>query len=106
MMLARLSLIFFIWVPIFACEATPAYSPCEIVFELSAADLAAHANPYASVQLKAEFRSPRFHTYLMPAFWDGGRKMIVRFTPTEAGQWIYKTTSNLASFDGKEGSFT
>jgi len=109
MMLARLPLIFFICTPIFAqtpCEGTQAYSPCEIVFELSTTDLGAHPNPYTSVQLKAEFRSPRFHTYLMPAFWDGGRKMIVRFTPTEAGQWIYKTTSNLAGFDAKEGSFT
>ena len=31
----------------------------------------------------------------MPAFWDGGHKMIIRFAPTEAGQWIYKITSNL-----------
>ena len=56
-----------------ACEGTPAYSPCEIVFELSAADAAAHPNPYVSVELHAEFRSPTFRTYLMPAFWDGGR---------------------------------
>ena len=42
----------------------------------------------------------------MPAFWDGSRnKMIVRFTPTEAGQWIYRVTSNLPAFDGKEGMF-
>ncbi len=41
----------------------------------------------------------------MPAFWDGGRKMMVRFTPTEAGQWNYRTTSNLPAFDGKEGAF-
>ena len=87
------------------CDGTPAYSPCEMVFELSAADLAAHPNPYVDVQLQAEFKSPQFHTYAMPAFWDGGRKMIVRFTPTEAGQWSYRTTSNLAAFDGKEGAF-
>ena len=41
----------------------------------------------------------------MPAFWDGGRKMIVRFTPTEPGQWTYRITSNLPAFDGKEGMF-
>lgn len=107
-MQARLSLIFLLAAPLFAqtaCDGTPAYSPCEFVFELSAADAAAHPNPYVSVQLQAEFRSPRFHTYLMPAFWDGGRKMIIRFTPTEAGQWTYRTTSNLSGFDGKEGTF-
>src|ERR1700680_220117 len=92
--------------PVYAqisCEGTPAYSPCEISFELSAADLDAHPNPYAGVDLHAEFRSPRFRTYLMPAFWDGGRKMILRFTPTEAGQWIYRTASNVPALNGNDG---
>jgi hypothetical protein len=87
------------------CEGTPAYSPCEIAFDLSAADLAAHPNPYVTVELRVEFRSPRFRTYSMPAFWDGSRKMIVRFTPTEAGQWIFKASSNVPSFQGREGMF-
>ena len=107
-MLARLTLIFLIAAPVFAqspCDRTPAYSPCEIVFELSTGDLAAHHNPYVDVRLQAEFKSPRFHTYAMPAYWDGARKMIVRFTPTEAGQWSYRTTSNLPAFDAKEGAF-
>ena len=86
------------------CDNTPAYSPCELAFELSAADLAAHPNPYVSVQLHAEFRSPQFRTYLMPAFWDG-RKLIIRFTPTEAGAWTYRTTSNIAALAGQQGSF-
>src|SRR5271170_8506578 len=88
------------------CEGTPAYSPCEMAFELEAGDLTAHPNPYSTVTLRVEFRSPRFRTYAMPAFWDGGRKMIVRFSPTEAGQWIYKATSNVASFDGRQGMFS
>src|SRR5579863_223581 len=84
------------------CEGTPAYSPCEMPFELPGVN----PNPYATVTLNVEFRSPRFRTYLMPAFWDGSRnKMIVRFTPTEAGQWIYRATSNLPAFNGKEGMF-
>jgi hypothetical protein len=89
------------------CEGTPAYAPCEMLFDLSPADVAAHPNPYASVALQIEFRSPRFKTYLMPAFWDGRGKnqMIVRFTPTEAGQWIYRVTSNVAALDGKQGTF-
>jgi hypothetical protein len=42
----------------------------------------------------------------MPAFWDASRgKLIVRFTPTEDGQWTYKVTSNITAFDGKEGMF-
>jgi hypothetical protein len=106
-MLARLPLLCLLAAPAFAqtpCEGTPAYSPCELVFDLSPADLSAHPNPYSNVQLQAEFRSPHYHTYLMPAFWDG-RRMVLRFTPTEAGQWIYRVTSNLASLDGKQGAF-
>jgi hypothetical protein len=107
-MLARLPLIVLIAAPAFAqssCDETPAYSPCEMQFELSTADLAAHRNPYSDVQLQVEFKSPQFHTYAMPAFWDGWRKMRVRFSPTEAGQWSYHTTSNIPAFDGKEGAF-
>ena len=74
-------------------------------FELTAADRSAHPNPYVSAQLHIEFRSPHFHTYLMPAFWDGRTKLIVRFTPTEAGQWLYRITSNIAALDGKESTF-
>jgi hypothetical protein len=86
------------------CEGTPAYSPCEMLFDLPSAP--ANSNPYVTVALRIEFRSPRFKTYLMPAFWDSSRnKMVVRFTPTEAGQWIYRITSNLPAFDGKEAMF-
>jgi hypothetical protein len=109
-MLARLPLVFCVFalsaLAQSACEGTPAYSPCEIPFELSAGDAAAHLNPYATVTLQAEFRSPRFKTYLMPGFWDASRnKMVIRFTPAEAGQWTYRVTSNLPSFDGKESMF-
>lgn len=90
------------------CEGTPAYSPCEMPFDVGAADATGHTytNPYVAIQLQVEFRSPRFKTYLMPAFWDGTRNtMIVRFTPTEPGQWIYRATSNVSAFDGKQGTF-
>ena len=87
------------------CDNTAAYSPCEFVFELQGSEATAHPNPYLSVELQAEFRSPRFRTFLMPAFWAGGKKMVIRFTPTEAGPWTYKITGNLASFEGKQGTF-
>jgi hypothetical protein len=95
-------------IPAFAqtpCDNTPAYSPCEFVFELTGPEAAAHPDPYNDVEFQAEIRSPHFRTFLMPAFWDGGHKLILRFVPTESGQWIYKITSNVASIDGKEGSF-
>jgi len=88
------------------CPPTPAYSPCEIAFELSGAEAAAHPNPYASVQLDAEFRSPHFHTYRIPGFWDGGRRLFVRFAPTEPGDWLFRIDSNIARFEGQEGHFS
>lgn len=88
------------------CDKTPAYSRCEMVFDLAAPEAAANPNPYVTVQLRVEFRSPHMHTYGMPAFWDGGGRMVVRFSPTEAGHWDYHVTSNIASWNDKEGSFT
>jgi uncharacterized protein DUF5060/uncharacterized protein DUF4038 len=84
------------------CANTPAYSSCDIPFDLPPG----HSDPYRTVELKAEFRSPRHRTFAMPAFWAGGNRMVIRFTPTEAGDWDYRVTSNLKEFDGKQGSFT
>jgi Domain of unknown function (DUF5060)/Protein of unknown function (DUF4038) len=88
------------------CSNTPAYSPCELTFELADAEAAAHPNPYVSVDLKVEFRSPRHRTLAIPGFWDGGRRMVVRFSPTEPGEWDYHVTSNIAGWNDKTGSFT
>src|SRR5437764_5831976 len=89
-----------------ACNNTPAYSPCELVFELSDADAARHPEPYKTVELRVELRSPRLRTYAMPGYWDGGRRIVVRFSPTEAGGWDYRLASNVAVWDGKTGNFT
>jgi hypothetical protein len=83
------------------CDGTPAYSPCDLHFDLPPAA----SDPYASPLIEIEFRSPHFKTFLMPGFYDG-REMVVRFAPTEGGQWIYRITSSIAGLDGKEGSFT
>src|ERR1039458_5594120 len=88
------------------CNNTPAYSPCEIVFELSDAAAAKYPQPYQSVEMRVEFRSPRHRTLAIPAYWDGGRRMVVRFAPTEAGDWAYRLAGNLPEFDGKTGNFT
>src|SRR5579883_1562707 len=89
-----------------SCNHTPAYSPCDFVFELSDADAAAHPNPYRDVDVKAEFRGPRHKTYTVPAFWDGGKRIVVRFSPAEGGEWTYKLSGNIAAWEGKEGTFT
>ena len=63
------------------CPPTPVYSPCDLALELSAEELAAHPNPYATVELYAEFRSPGIDTYRLPMFWDGGGRFVARFAP-------------------------
>ncbi len=87
------------------CADTPVYTPCDIAIELDAA-AGQHANPYATVDLWAEFRSPEFKTFRVPAFWDGGRRMIFRFTPMEAGQYTYRLSGNIPSLEGKIDKFT
>jgi len=88
------------------CPPTPAFSPCEIVFELPETEAAAHPNPYLSVRLDAEFRSPRFRTLKLPGFWDGGRRFVVRFAPTGPGEWVFRTVSNVAGLNERNGSVT
>jgi hypothetical protein len=88
------------------CTTTPNFRPCDFLFELNDAEAAAHPNPYATIEIRAEFRSPRHKTYLMPGFWAGGKKMIIRFAPVEPGQWDYRVTSNIDRFNGNSGSFT
>ena len=86
------------------CPATPKYSPCEITIKLTPEEAAKHPNPYLSVELWAEVRSPEYKTYRVPAFWDGSQ-MRIRFSPDEAGDWTFKLTSNLPSVEGKIGTF-
>jgi hypothetical protein len=81
------------------CSGTPAWSTCDLAF-----DLEANENP-DNLELRAEFRSSR-RTYLMPAFRDAGRHFIIRFAPTEAGEWTYRLTSNLTRLNGQAGTFT
>src|ERR1039457_4652889 len=87
------------------CISTPSYSPCEMVFSLGAEDAAAHPNPYASVELTVTFRSPRQHSYPLAAYWDGSKRLVVRFSPTEVGNWDYLVTSNIATWNQQRGSF-
>jgi hypothetical protein len=83
------------------CQPTPAYALCEIVFELTAAEREAHPDPWSSIEIRAEVRSPRFRTFQAWAFPDGGNRMVLRFAPTEAGQWDLRLNSNLSRFQGK-----
>jgi len=87
------------------CAPTPLYDPCEITVEIPAAEAAKHPNPYLTIDLQAEMRSPKYKTYLVPAFWDGGRRLVIRFAPDEPGRWTYRLNSNLDGVDGTVQTF-
>ena len=88
------------------CGSAPLYETCEIEIEISQKAAEAHANPYMSVDLRAEFRSPKGgRTRVMPAFWDGGRRFVLRFAPLDAGRWDFRIISNLPELSGATGSF-
>lgn len=88
------------------CSEAAIYMPCEIGLEIPAEARAQHAHPYLSIDLWAEFRSPEYKTYRVPAFWAGAARMVFRFTPAEAGAWTYRITSNVPAWNGQTGSFT
>jgi hypothetical protein len=88
------------------CASTPSYSTCEMVFSLGAQDAASHPNPYTSVELTVTFRSPRQHSYALPAYWDGANRLVVRFSPVEVGDWDYLVSSNIAAWNQQRGSFS
>ena len=88
------------------CDSVPVYEPCEISMALSAAEVEAHPNPYVSVELRAEFRSPKKGTtYVIPAFWDGGGTFRLRFSPLDEGRWDFRLISNLDSLNRRMASF-
>jgi hypothetical protein len=82
------------------CPPTPRYSPCDLVFDIPS------TNAEHTLDLHAEFRSPTATTALVNAFWDGGTKWVIRFTPTESGNYTYRLTSAVESLNGKQGQFT
>jgi hypothetical protein len=77
-----------------------------LTLELTEAEAAQHPEIWRSVELRAEVKSPRFRTFLAEAFWTGGRKLSLRFTPTEAGAWQLRITSNIPRFDKQELNVT
>lgn len=84
--------------PVFAqpvCPVTPAWSTCDLAFDLQPGETAN--------DLRAEFRSPHHRTYMLHAFRDGDRRMVIRFSPTESGAWDYLVSSSAPRFEGMAG---
>jgi hypothetical protein len=59
-------------------------------------------NPYTDVELSAVFKK-NSKEINVPGFYDGDGRYIIRFSPDELGEWVYKTKSNVADLSGKTG---
>ena len=81
------------------CQDIRAFSPCDVVFELSPEEARAHPEPWRTLKLNAEVKSPRFRTFIAENFWDGANRLVLRFTPTEAGAWELLVSSNIPRWD-------
>ena len=89
-----------------SCDAgTAKYSPCELRFEWNQGELPPGKSPFRGELLNVAFRGPDAKTFLIPAFWDGGRVLRVRFTPNQAGTWTYRVTSVVKRFDHHQSTF-
>ena len=82
------------------CPPTPEFTPCDLVFDIPAAKTG------EALDLQAEFRSPHQSTGLAHAFWDGGTRWVIRYTPSESGTYEWRLTGSVAGFGGKQGQFT
>lgn len=74
------------------------------IFEL-ALSASSVGNPFVDVSFSAQF-SYKHRTIQIDGFYDGDGIYRVRFMPDTQGEWRYRTQSNLAELNGKEGSFT
>jgi len=102
--LSRLAVVLGVWTvfPVWAQLPTctvPVWSTCDLAFDLEAGE------NLATVQLHGEFRSAK-RTLLINAFRDADRRYVLRFAPTETGEWVYRLTSSIKRLDGQLGKVT
>ncbi len=67
----------------------------------------ARASAAPETELTVNLVSPSGHAFVASGFWDGDLTWRVRFMPTEAGHWRYRTQSMpvVAGLDGQSGEF-
>jgi len=61
------------------------------------------SNP-VDLDFSASLTSPSNKTLRVHGFYNGGHEYVIRFTPPEPGQWLFKTESTTASLNNLEGT--
>ncbi|MDR2841391.1 MAG: DUF5060 domain-containing protein [Paludibacter sp.] len=77
---------------------------CWGVYEISFKVNTLSANPFVGVKFFAEFTQGD-KIFTPEGFYDGNETYRLRFMPCNEGKWTYKTISNIAELNAKEGSF-
>jgi hypothetical protein len=62
------------------------------------------SNPFKDATIDAVFTYGNRHV-TAKGFFDGGNTWRVRFMPDTPGEWRFRTVSNVAALNGREGSF-
>ena len=64
---------------------------------------ASYANPFLGVQLEAEFTGANGERLTIPGYWDGGSSWKVRFAPTAACEWNWRSFCSNEADNGLHG---
>lgn len=60
-------------------------------------------NPFTEVELTAEIRGPQGRRRVVGGFYDGLGVYRIRFLPDLAGEWSFRSRSNVRSLEGLDG---
>lgn len=81
-----------------ALGAAPLWKPQDVVLD------AADAHPWWEFPVRGIFRHDTTgEEQGVEGFWDGERRWVVRFAPSRAGAWTYRTVSADRGLDGQQG---
>ncbi len=96
-------LIWIIGVFFLTCNLSAAQIEKWDFFELSL-PAPANGNPFIGIDFTAEFKKGD-KKFEVEGFYDGGGIFKIRFMPDKEGTWTFKTKSNNAELDAKQGQF-
>ncbi|HNR36011.1 MAG TPA: DUF4038 domain-containing protein [Candidatus Hydrogenedentes bacterium] len=72
---------------------------CEITFTSSAR----YDDPYNEIEMEGVFHHPDGRTFKIPAFWRGGGRWAIRFSPPDVGEYTFETKCSRAADRGLHG---